>query len=84
MKLTRFPINTIPKDLSDIEIYALVDAYNFVKSSLFFPEAIPEITHLEYLFLIRAYEIYYSDRNEGVYSEQFEKGMKKIDSIGEL
>ena len=84
MKTLRITVSSIPKELTPIEEYALIESYMFMKNALHFPNIFTDITFVEYLFLVRAYEVYYSDHHEGIYSDQFEKGMKSVDKVGEM
>lgn len=83
MRVLRIDVHNTPQQLTPMEEYALIESYMFMKNSLHFPIIFTDISFIEHLFLIRAYEVYYSDHNEGIYSKHFEENMKQMDKVGE-
>lgn len=80
-QFTRQPVVSRPDELTIIEKYMIVDAYLFLKKAALFTHVDPELTLLEYSFLMEAYKEYYELRMIDVEGSQFEEGMKELNKI---
>lgn len=81
IEFTRQPVVSRPQELTPVEMYLLVDAYQFLKASAFFPEEPSDITELEIMFLQLAYEHYADIKGMDINNAAFAEGMKQVDAL---
>ena len=81
MEFTRQPVINSSRKLSSIEMYLLIDAYQFLKASAVFPHTLSDITEVEILFLQLAYEHYADIRGMDVNNPAFEEGMEQVNAM---
>ena len=81
MEFVRQPVVSRPHDLTPVELYILIESYQFLKSSAYFPDEPGDITELEIAFLRLAYEHHKDLIGSDVNNPAFEAGMKELNAM---
>jgi len=81
MQFARQPVVSLPHQLTSVEMYLLIDGYQFLKASAMFPREIPDITELEIRFLKLAYEHYRDIQGMDINDKAFEEGMQQLNAM---
>lgn len=75
----RHPINSSPNELTLFEKYLLVDAYDFFRKSILFPNPITDITLTEMVVLGEGYKLLMNEESADINSPVFDKLMQEMD-----